>query len=164
MNRLFDDVQIDLYEGAGEAAWQRLAGQWPLVEQSQLLRVQQVRIFLGHLRARAALASGDRMRLRIAARDARRLWREKAPWGQAMARLVEAGVASRRREGEQARALLWEGAARCEATGMGLYAASARLLLGDKAAEAAAWMRQQRVVRPERMAALLVPGTWQQGC
>jgi hypothetical protein len=159
MNRLFDDAQIDLYEGKAEAAWQRLEGHWPLVERSHLLRVQQVRIFLGHLRARAAVACGAGGMLRRATRLARALWREKAAWAQALARLVEAGVASRLGERETAKGLLREGAARCDAAGMGLHAASARLLLGEKAAEA--WMRQQRVVRPERLAALLVPGAWQ---
>jgi hypothetical protein len=161
MNRLYDDAQIDLYEGKAEAAWQRLAEHWPLIEQSHLLRVQQVRIFLGHVRARAALACGDRARLRLAERFARALWSEKAPWARALARLVEAGVASRRREGQTARELLREGETLCEATGMLMHAAAARLLLGKKAAEAEAWMHQQKVVQPERLAVLLVPGAWQ---
>ncbi len=43
MNRLFDEAQIDLYEGQGAGAWRRIAEWWPLLERSHLLRVQQVR-------------------------------------------------------------------------------------------------------------------------
>src|SRR5262249_23650167 len=42
MNRLFDEVQIDLYQGEGGAAWERVTGQWPALARSHLLRVQQV--------------------------------------------------------------------------------------------------------------------------
>src|SRR6185437_10118225 len=57
MSQMFDDVQIDLYEGKGEAAWERITGKWKRVERSQLLRIQQIRIKLTHLRGRAALAA-----------------------------------------------------------------------------------------------------------
>ncbi len=56
MNRLFDDVQIDLYLGDGATAWRRLADEWPALQRSHMLRVQQVRILMLHLRARSALA------------------------------------------------------------------------------------------------------------
>jgi hypothetical protein len=167
MNRLFDDTQIDLYEGAGEQAYQRITEGWPLVQRSQLLRVQQVRIFLGHLRARAALATGDAARLGEVDRDVRALEREQVKWARALARLLAAGVAARRGSIPEAIALLREGAELCDTADMELYAAAARyqmgVLIGGPAGsalttEAAAWMRGQRVARPERMAAMLVPG------
>src|SRR5262249_37265864 len=43
MNRLLDEVQIDLYQGQGGTAWARVTGQWPVLARSYLLRVQQVR-------------------------------------------------------------------------------------------------------------------------
>src|SRR5262249_31477945 len=95
MNRLFDDVQIDLYQNDAEAARRRLLEGWGKIERSQLLRVQQVRIILRHLRARTALALAarrpDESLLRAASAEARALATE-APWAAALAKLLEAGV------------------------------------------------------------------------
>src|SRR5262249_16276970 len=82
MNRLFDEVRIDLYQGEGGPAWERVTAQWPALAHSHLLRVQQVRIFLLHLRARAALAAAPAAAdpgplLHAAERDARLLRRER---------------------------------------------------------------------------------------
>jgi hypothetical protein len=168
MNRLFDDTQIDLYEGQPRQAWQRLEANWRALRSSQLLRVQQVRIFMTALRGRAALALAavepDPALVRSARRDARVLWREQAPWSQALARLLDAGVASCR--GKPATALLRDAADRCEATHMRLYSASARWQLArlEGAAgqhlrvQAETWMRSQQIVRPDRMAGMQVPG------
>jgi hypothetical protein len=170
MNRLFDDTQIDLYEGQPRQAWQRLETNWRALKRSQLLRVQQVRIFMTALRGRAALAlaavAPEAALVRSARRDARTLWRERAPWSQALARLLEAGVASC--QGKPAAALLRDAADRCEAAHMHLYAASARWHLArlegasgqERAEQAEAWMRNQQIVRPDRMAALQVPGLY----
>jgi hypothetical protein len=171
MNRLFDEAQLDLYEGDGPGAWRRLAEGWPPLERSHLLRVQQVRIFVWHVRGRAALAAaaegaGQGPLLRAAGRDARVMWREGAPWARALAQLLYAGVAVGLRERERAAELLRDGALRCEATGMRLFAAAARrrlgqLIGGDEGralvSGAEEWIAGQQVKRPERMTALLVP-------
>jgi hypothetical protein len=172
MNRLFDEVQIDLYQGAGSAAWERVTAQWPALARSYLLRVQQVRIFLTHLRARAALAAtpaaAERGPLLYAAqRDARLLWRERIAWAEALAQLVRAGVAMARHDAGGARQLLEDAAVRLEAAGLRLYAAAARRRLGQQiggseghrlVGQAEAWMKGQNVRRPDRMTALLAPG------
>jgi hypothetical protein len=171
MNRLLDEVQIDLYEGDGGSAWRRLAEKWPLLESSHLLRVQQVRVFLWHLRGRSALAAAAQGHepgplLRAAECDARALWREAVPWARALSQLLYAGAAAGRGDQGQAVELLRDAAARCDAVAMRLFAAAARRQLGTwmggeegrtlvKAADA--WMKEQRVLRPERMMALLVP-------
>jgi hypothetical protein len=170
MNRLSDEAQIDLYEGDGAAAWRRLTEQWPLVERSHLLKVQQVRVFLRHVRGRAALVAARGAEwealLRAAERDARALGREGAPWAAAQGQLLGAGVAAGRSDVGRAAALLRDAAGLCETAGLHLYAAAARrqlgtLLGGDEGAmlEADADRRMvgQGVVRPERLAALLVP-------
>jgi tetratricopeptide (TPR) repeat protein len=173
MNRLVDEVQIDLYQGRGPTAWGRVTGHWPLIARSHLLQVQQVRILLGHLRARAALAAAldappERAAfLRAARREARALWREGAPWGRALAQLLRAGAAAVEGSPDRAAELLRDAARRCEATDMRLYAATARRRLGEVLGgaeggalveEADAWMAGQRVVNPARMTALLAPG------
>jgi serine/threonine protein kinase len=172
MNRLFDEAQIDLYQGEGSAAWERVAGQWPALACSHLLRVQQVRIFLIHLRARAALAAapaatGPRPLLHAAERDARLLRRERIAWAEALAQLVSAGVAMGRHDAGGARQLLEDAAGRLEAAGLRLYAAAARRRLGEQIGgseghrlveQADAWMKSQNIRRPDRMTALLAPG------
>src|SRR5262249_51902252 len=173
MNRLFDEVQIDLYQGEGSAAWQRVTGQWPALARSYLLRVQQVRIFLLHLRARAALAATPAAAdpgplLRAAERDARLLRRERVAWAEAQAQLVRAGVAMGRHDAGGARQLLEDAAGRLDAAGLRLHAAAARRRLGGRGGgslghrpveQADAWMKGQKVRRPARMTALPAPGT-----
>jgi serine/threonine protein kinase len=172
MNRLFDEVQIDLYQGEGRAAWQRVTGQWPAVARSHLLRVQQVRIFLLHLRARAALAAASDAAKpaplwRAAERDARLLRRERVTWAEALAQLVRAGVAMQRNDASGVCQLLEDAAGRLDAAGLRLHAAAARRRLGEQLGgsrghrlveQAESWMRSQNVRRPDRMTALLAPG------
>jgi hypothetical protein len=172
MNRLFDEVQIDLYQGAGSAAWERVTGQWPALARSYLLRVQQVRIFLLHLRARAALAAAPAAAepaslLHAAERDARLLRRERIAWAEALAQLVRAGVATGRHDARGARQLLEDAAGLLDAAGLCLHAAAARHRLGEQIGgseghrlveQAEAWMKGQNVRRPDRITALLAPG------
>jgi tRNA A-37 threonylcarbamoyl transferase component Bud32 len=169
MNRLYDEAIIDLYQGDGASAWRRVAEQWPLVQRSHLLRVQQVRIFLFHMRGRCALAIGGPAE---AQREARALWREKAAWASALAQLLEAGVAAQRGDAKGAQGALGDAVKRCEATGMRLFAAAARRRLGELVGgdegrllieQADEWMRGQQVVSPERTTALLVPGLGERG-
>jgi hypothetical protein len=172
MNRLFDEVQIGLYQGEGSTAWERVTGQWPTLARSHLLRIQQVRIFLLHLRARAALAVAPTAPepgplLRAAERDARRLRRERIAWAEALAQLVRAGVAMGRHDAGAARQLLEDAADRLDAAGLRLHAAAARRRLGERVGgsegqhlveQADAWMKGQNIRRPDRMTALLAPG------
>src|SRR5262249_14367542 len=53
---LLAQTEIELYEGAPEAAWQRVHAAWKPLKSSLLLMVQLSRIEALHLRARAALA------------------------------------------------------------------------------------------------------------
>jgi hypothetical protein len=172
MNRLFDEVQIGLYQGEGRAAWEQVTGHWPTLAHSHLLRVQQVRIFLLHLRARAALAAAPAAAepaplWRAAERDAHLLRRERIAWAEALAQLVRAGVAMGRHDAGGARQLLEDAAGRLDAAGLRLHAAAARRRLGERVAgsqgqrlveQADAWMKGQNVRRPDRMTALLAPG------
>src|SRR5262249_50092926 len=123
--------------GRGSSAWERVTGQWPALARSYLLRVQQVRIFLLHLRARAALAAAPAAAepgplLQAAARDAGLLGRERIAWAKALAQLVSAGVAMGRHDAGGARHLLEDAAGRLEAAGLRLHAAAARRRLGER--------------------------------
>ena len=170
MNRLHDEAQIDLYQGDGKAAWDRLAAAWPMLAGSHFMRVQQVRIFMRHLRARAALAAASGVAdreplLRAAEKDARALSKEGIRWADELTRLVRAGIAMTRGQPDAAR-LLREAAAGLDAVEMPLHAAAARRALGrlmggtegqTLEAQAEEWMRQQTIANPGRMSTLLVP-------
>lgn len=172
MNRLIDEVQIDLYLGDGTTALRRLTEQWPSLVQSHFLRIQQVYIIMLHLRTRGALAAAvvtasPNSLLRVAEKDARRLEREGLPWSSALARLVRAGIAALRGDATGSRKLLADAARLSDLAAMRLHAAAARRQLGElvggtegKAlvAHADLWMAGQGIQAPGRMAGLLVPG------
>ena len=89
------------------------------------------------MRARCALGAAGaarglarELRLRAAARDARRIARERAPWAAGLALLLGAGIAAVRGDPEAGARLAREAAHRCEAAHLGLYAAAARRGLG----------------------------------
>jgi hypothetical protein len=136
VNALHDEAHIDLYLGDGLSAWRRLQEHWPRVKQAHLFRVQLVRIYLGWVRARSALAAAAQVEdpepyLRAAERDAKAMWRAGAAYGQALAQMVFAGVAFGRKDRESAVDLLRDAVARCDATGMRLFAAAARGRLAE---------------------------------
>ena len=171
MNRLFDDVQIDLYEGDAERAWHRLAEAWPTLKRSYLLHVQQVRILMLDLRARCALARASGKdsvsRLRLAERDVRALRREKADWADQLARLREVALAFRRGDSARATEILKATIAGFSTTDMHLHSAVARLRLGqmlgnsqgqELVRQAEEWMNEQTIRNRARMMDLLAPG------
>jgi hypothetical protein len=171
MNRLIDEVQIDLYEGNAERAWHRLDDAWPLLKRSYLLHVQQVRTLLVDLRARCALARAygkdAEAWLCLAARDTRALRREKAPWADALAELREAALAFHRGESQRATKGLQTAIAGLTTTDMHLYAAAARCRLGqmlgksqgqELVRQAEELMNGQTIRNRGRMTALLAPG------
>jgi hypothetical protein len=144
-----------------------MTAQWPALARSYLSRVQQVRIILLHLRARAALAAEEQgPSLHAAEGEARLLRRERIAWAEALAQLVRAGVAMGRHDAGGVRQLLEDAAGRLEAVGLRLHAAAARRRLGEQVGgregnrlveQADAWMKGQNVRRPDRMTALLAP-------
>src|SRR5262249_8087732 len=108
LHQHWDDLlarcEIDLYRGDGRAAFQRMRERWKKLDESFLLLIQVSRTEAHFLRARSALASlssGDVRReelIRSAARDARKLEREKTAWAAPMAQLVRAILAKVRGE------------------------------------------------------------------
>ena len=166
---------IDLYRGRARAAWQNLMRQWPSLKASYMLEVECVRIFMRHLRASCALAAADDPQtasadvaalVREAVRDARRLERERPRYCRPLAMTIRATLAARAGQAAKAADLLAGAVPLLENDEMGIYAAAARfrrgqLMGGDTGdalmCQASMWMRQEKIVRPERIVALFAP-------
>jgi tetratricopeptide (TPR) repeat protein len=176
MEQLWVGSHIELYCEKGDAAWDLMVRQWPDLQRSLLMRVQLIRIGMRHLRARCALAKAvasgagnSRPYLASAERDARRLERERMPWGEALAHLIRAGVANGRGEGREALARLEAAMSGLEAQDMRYLAAVARRRLGELRGgdegrmlidQVNSWMSTQSIRNPDRFTAMLAPGFW----
>ncbi|HQU44108.1 MAG TPA: hypothetical protein PK867_14910, partial [Pirellulales bacterium] len=167
---------IDLYRDDAAGAWQNLVREWPRLRASFLLNVECVRVYMRHLRASCALAaaddprtaSSDRRQLERAARGgARQLGRERPRYARPLDMLLRAALAARTSRRDQAADLLAGAIALLDNHHLGIYAAAARYrrgqLIGGEAGEALLrqatdWMRQENIVRPERIVDLFAPG------
>ncbi len=160
-----------LYMGDGHGAHVELEASARDLDRSYLLRLQAVRVDAVYLRGSAAVAAAPpgpegASLLKAAERDARALGREEGPYARAFSRALAAAVALERGRLDPAAALYAEAAHGFEALEMGLHAAAMRwrrgeVVLGDEGraliAAADAWMREQGVVRPDRIVAMLAP-------
>lgn len=170
---LYGRLQIDLYRGQPQVAWEECQAKWSALRRSHLLRVEQVRIFITHMRARCALAAAcggndiARELLHSASRDAAQLEREHAPWAAPLSVAIRAGIARQLGDLPRSGQLLSLAAEAFDRLDMSLYAASARrhlgrLLCGQEGASliqcADDWMTSQRIENPAQMAALHIPG------
>ena len=171
---LFAETEIDLYEGNGAQAWERIDRDWAAVERSLLLRVQLIRIGALQRHARAALAAAgsaapaERERLLAAARrDARAIDRERAAWADPFAALVLAGAAALSGRRDEASRLLGQAELGFQASQLSAHAAATRWRRGERlegeegrrlCESAEAWMAERGVVRPERLVSMLAPG------
>jgi hypothetical protein len=172
MEKMWIQLHIDLYCEDGDAAWDRIMRHWPDLERSLILRVQVIRIGMRHLRARCALAKASaspdpRPYLAAADRDARRLLREKMPWGEGLAQVIRAGVAAGRGDTPGAVARLTAALSSLEANDMRYPAAGARRRLGTLLGgvegralidQVDTWMTSQGIRNPCRFTAMLAPG------
>jgi hypothetical protein len=157
--------------------WTRVQSATPVLRRSLLLRVQSARIRWTELRGRSALAAAENAAKpgplwRAAEREARSLLRERTAWGEAPARLLQAGLAAARSEEATACGRLEAAITGFDAMDMKLYAAAARRRLGELRggerggaliAEADSWMQGQGVRSPAAMAHALAPGFRRRG-
>jgi serine/threonine protein kinase len=177
---LFGRAEAALYRGEGRRAGELIAQGWPALNRTTLVAyIEPLLLFFRHLRARAALgaaqavpagewAFGQRARLlRSAARDARGIERRHMPWANPLAHLIRAGIAALRGQKEETLALFVAAEKEFAAADMNLYASVTRRrrgqLLGGEEGQALvdaadAWMREQEIREPARIAATLAPG------
>ena len=137
---LISQSEVLLYQYRGMEAWDFIAKQWPALQRSMLLRAQYFCIESLHHRACSALAaasdstlSGARKRhfLRVASHDAASIERQNAPWGDALALLIRAGITEIQGDQKVAVRLLSSAEAGFDSTDMRLYAAVARRRRGE---------------------------------
>ncbi len=169
------EVDIDLYEGNGPRAYERLERDARAFRRSLLTIAQYVRAVTNFARARSAIATsrsdaspGGR-RIREADRILRRLEREGTPWIDVLASLVAAALANAEGRIEDARSHLRAGVDRAHGADMVLHACAAQhrlgTLLGGEDGRALVQqseevMRAKGVRAPERYVAMLLPGNW----
>ena len=177
-------VEIELYQGRGEVAWQRLCEGWGRARWSIYFRVQLMRAEAWSLRCRAALSaraalaargalggdSGLARRLeRQIARGTKRLGAEGLAWTDAFVSSIHAGLATIDGRLAEAAELLATAEARFESADFTLHATVCRFRRGqllahaggrDSIRRAEAWMDSQGIRNPEAMARVLVPGAW----
>ena len=165
-------VQTALYRGDGQSACRLLVEQESSLRASMLLHVQVFRIEWLYLRARSALAmafatTSDRGLLRTARDFARRIARERMPWSDGIALLLQGGIASVEGDRAIAQTYLEDAAGRFDRADMKLYAAVARrrigALLRDERGrvlqqQAEAWMTAQQIKNPVSITRMLAPG------
>jgi tetratricopeptide (TPR) repeat protein len=165
-------VQTALYRGNGEEAWRLLTEHEPSLRRSLITRLQVFRVETHYMRGRSALAMAAINRaphrfLSIARAEARRIARERMPWSDPIALLLRA--ASEYLEGhiEQALKCLHDAVDRFEHADMNLYAAVARLRIGELQRDAVgrerqrtalAWMAGQNIKNPAGFTRMLAPG------
>jgi hypothetical protein len=168
---MFARVQTALYRGDNAAAWRLLEEQEPMLRRSYLTRVQILRIESRWLRARSALAmaraSGSSQFLSAARTEARRIARERMPWSDPFALLIQAGMACCEGRMPLALRFLHDAADRFERADMKLYLAVARRRIGALQNDREglelqrlgdAWMAAQNIKSPTRMTRTLAPG------
>lgn len=171
---MFAEAEIALYQGHYQQAWQIIEERWPLLERSQLMRVQYVRVEAWHVRARVALALAAHSNvaepfIKQAEKDARSIEGEKLDWANPLALTIRAGVAVLRAEKDRARKLLERAATGFDSVDMALYAAATRRRLGELTGGgdgdrmvkiSQQWMNAQQIKRPAKLTAMLLPGNW----
>jgi hypothetical protein len=162
--------EADLYSGDARRALSDFRPIAARLARSLVLRVRTHRVhvlwLLGRLLLATAASDGPGAASE-AARIARRLAREDVPFARTYALLLRAGVASRRGRDAECVRSLERAVAHADANDYPHCASAARLRLAsvvggargaELAATARAWMRDQSIRDPERMAEVWTPG------
>jgi hypothetical protein len=165
-------ADVALYLGDHPGARQTVIRGWKELKSASVLRLQPVRIFMLHLRARVTCAEAAEQRdgkarrelLSQARSDVRRIRNERTVWGDGIAFLIEASIAALEGRTSAARAALEQAETNCRSATMEQFAAVARYWRGklDREPFLPPWFQAQHVKNPERLARMLCPGPWPQ--
>ncbi len=177
-NLLLGQTYLDLYTGDVERAHARIREQWSKLERAQLLRIGVIRVQLWQLRAACDSSAADviegrgqKAHARNLRRDARklaaRLRRDRITRAAPLAELVDAALDAAEGKRESAEGRLQRSIDDFEKLGLTLFAAAARVRLGElrggalgkKLAESAqAAFDREGVVNLRGILSVLAPG------
>ena len=169
---LQSETWIDLYDGAGLVALNRLRDSWGEMSRSMNLRPQVLRCQMIWMRASAAILAvhtgeAPRSTLKRAAQDAKRLDAEGLDWATGLAGLVRGGLAEASGDDEGARREFASASVALDGCDCSALAIAARrrfglLTRGDRGraivAEADAALAAEGVVHPARFVRMLTGG------
>jgi ATP/maltotriose-dependent transcriptional regulator MalT len=167
-------TRIDLYEGDGRAAYARVTRDWSRLSRALILQVRLMGVEALHMRASSALAVAtdengtERQKMvRVALSDARRIAAMRWALGAPFVRLIQASVAALGRDDARAIQELEAAAKGFDEVAMSLHANVSRWHLGRArggdegralVTSAEAWLTEQGVASPSRIAATIAPG------
>ena len=163
-------VNVELYDGRGKVAHERVLRDWASLRWGVGFRAQMTRFAVRYARAASALVcydeTAERGLLREAAACARAIARENVSWSNCFSDVILSGVAIRRGAEEQALAYLVRAEEGATLSGINMQRAVIRhrrgeLIGGDEGRalvrETLAFMATQNIKRPERMLAMMTP-------
>ena len=155
-------IQIELYAGQSQLAWERLTRVWPLLRKALLMRVEEVLIHMTELRGRVALAlylaTKDKKYAREVEAAAKRLATfAKIPWCSASAQLLRAQLAALRGQAETEAMLLAEATKNFEMSGFAPYVMAIATRRPDAAQRVAEWCQREGVRNLGAMTRLFAP-------
>ena len=165
-------MECHLYAGRTQQARDLLLDDWPAIRRSLFTRKSQMqRTVLYYARGRTALAEWLRQPNDIQLRQeiaeyAMRLVKLRSPWGDALSRILRAGFSAGLERRSEAIGLLAEAEDILREQNLQLLTASVARRRGELEGDSAriesadTFMRSEGVLRPDRMAAMYLPGKW----
>ncbi len=154
-------TRLLLYTGEGQAAWDFLMNEWPLLKKNYYLRLGGMRQWLFYARAQCALAVSPPL-LNEAERAAKQLEKDDVSYAHALGHIVRAACALKRGDKTRALAVLPQAVAKLKAAGLMMHAIAAERALAalnsQAVTEAEHAMQAEGVVDPMRFSAMLVSG------
>jgi serine/threonine protein kinase len=171
---LLGKVDTILYSNKPKEGMALFIKEWPALKESLLLRSELLRIEMLHARARlaiacAALETNPTSLLLQAEKDVKNIEKEKTAWGNALASLLHASIASVKGELQKALDFLVIAESRFESSDMALHAAVIRRLQGqiiggDQGKEliklADDFMASEDIKNPLAISNTIAPGKW----
>ncbi|MBI4750745.1 MAG: protein kinase [Acidobacteria bacterium] len=172
--KLLGKAEIGLYSSNPGPAWAEILRQWPQLKRAGVLSHQMGFIQSFQFQARVALAMAQNQRkassfLKLAETNARQIQNEKMLFAEGWAELIFAGIEATRGRTVETLKYLHSAENKLAEADMKLYAAAAcrrrgELLANDEGKaliqQSEAWMIEQEIKNPARMADMLVPGNW----
>jgi eukaryotic-like serine/threonine-protein kinase len=162
-------AHIDLYRGRGSRALATVQELWPKLRSAFIFRIQISHVEGLHLLGRCALGAMDEYGttpalMKIVKRSSAALRRRRTEWGDALALLLDAAVATREDRFADATVLLERAEQKLSSLSMNAWAAMARLRRGELLRDDELVAAAQQVVAAEgvrsqkRFANLMAPG------